>query len=64
MIGIDGDRIFLVDLRNELNRYASVVDAARDGLHRLAVLYFRSVMSNASQRVDTFDEVPCLICIV
>ncbi|MER8707630.1 hypothetical protein [Mesorhizobium sp. M0220] len=30
VIGIGGDRIFLVDLRNELNRYASVVDAARE----------------------------------
>lgn len=30
VIGIYGDRVFLVDLRSELNRYASVVDAARE----------------------------------
>lgn len=49
---------------NDDRLWRIVLAVERDGLHRLAVLYFRSVMSNASQPVDTFDEVPCLIWIV
>jgi hypothetical protein len=30
VIGIDGDRLFVIDLRNKWNGYAPVVDAARE----------------------------------
>jgi len=39
MIGVHGDRAFLVDLRTDWNGYASVIDAAREVFHYCNATY-------------------------